>query len=208
MIPWTDLLTLADSAYTDPPYIAADDCYVLRKEVGDSLVWSFRGSQSLIDWISDFLIGPWPSADHNEIGPVHAGLGANVAGVIDQIARESAGRNVGLVGHSKGAGNAILAAGHLIARGVNVTQLAAFEAPHVAFLGNTILPALIARIPHVLATKNGHGLLFDPVCVVPPGDFFTPCPVTTLACPTLFLDVIDYHLLPNVRPALEMWRPA
>jgi hypothetical protein len=181
---------------------------VIRREVGDSLVWSFRGSRSLLDWIHDFLIGPWPSAHHDEIGPVHAGLGENVAGVIDQIARESAGRNVGLAGHSKGAGNAILAAGYLMARGVNVTQLAAFEAPHVAFLGNAILPALIARIPHVLATKNGHGLLFDPVCVVPPGDFFTPCPVTMLACPTLFLDVIDYHLLPNVRPALEMWHSA
>jgi hypothetical protein len=206
MISLLDAADIAIAAYTTKPNIIGDDIEMIWQEIGDTIVWSSPGSRDLSDWIHDIVVGPWPSANHDEIGIVHGDLEACVASVIDQMVVITGSRPCAIIGHSKAGGTAILQAAHMVARGVNVVQLVAFEAPHVAFDLNNTLPHILRQIPSATATRNGSGLLCDPVTIVPVG-FFTPLPVMTLRSPTTFFDPVDYHLMGNVRASIAAISP-
>ena len=126
-----------------------------------------EGTTDLLEWMVDIFCVEVPVATYRDLGFVHAGMMADVLSVIDQIEAEirTSGKQFRLVGHSKGAGEALLLAGALKNRGLPPSQVIALEAPRIA---TTDLQAYLADIDIVQTmTRNVHGS--DIICQVPFG---------------------------------------
>jgi pimeloyl-ACP methyl ester carboxylesterase len=173
--------------YTDLPVpagtwdhlITTDGCYVgIKKAYGIDYVM-FRGSTTFLDWIEDFAHFALPY-DDSMLGGVHPGFRLGVLSVEDQL-NALVGPNVVCVGHSLGAGHALIYAGFRLAMGKSVDQLVLYGAPRA---GGTKLNRLLDK-PEITNYRNEDESGFDLVTKVP----FSVPPMIVYYQPRVFTDV-------------------
>ena len=133
--------------------------HVFVSSVEGRLTFSFEGTEQTLEWLyRDFLVLNPETFEHPEFGFVHGGIAKGAWGVCDQIEAclaDAGTTYYAMTGHSKGAGEAWLAAAEMKRRNRPPSYVAAFEGPHV---GLAKLQAYCADIPGLeTATINSHG---------------------------------------------------
>ncbi len=132
LIPASRCVVYAQAAYSGTPTWASGDCfaYGFKGPADGQMVISFRGTNPsrFADLISDMDALP---EIHPQLGRCHRGFLRNVLGVADAIMSNTAGQQLAIVGHSKGAAEAALFAGLLAAAGRPPVQLTTFGMPKV-----------------------------------------------------------------------------
>jgi len=161
----------------------------------------FEGSQSLIDWIRDIQALPLFSFTHLKLGPLHHGLYQTAASALPAITSYLSGLgwpDYVIYGHSKGAGEALIAAALLVDLGHPPLRVGAFEAPRV---GTRMLRSVLSGVDVVqTATRNVRGV--DIVTRSPPWIGFVDArdPIV-LTVPNSF-DIATKHRIPAVIAAM------
>jgi hypothetical protein len=192
------LAELAEAAYCDTPRWSKGDAFVCSSTVDGFQVVAFRGTEPehLTDLLHDADALP---AEHPQLGLCHAGFLANVLGVAPAIMGETAEARLILTGHSKGAAEAALLCGLLVAAGRPPVSMTSFGMPRPAFL---TLQKLVGRIS---GTDYRHGN--DPVTEVPIG-FHHPRPLVQLGEKRLTFDPLADHAIAAYRAALAASLPS
>ena len=169
MDPWLLPLCQASAdAYTTAPWFtnSTNTCQVCRTTVPDgTVVYAFEGTKTFREWMVDFMALEVPTFRHNSAGPVHFGLWVDALKAIDAIEADvrSHGKQFALTGHSKGAGQAVLAHMELKCRMLMPRVTRCFEPPMV---GTRALSLCMAKDDVVWTqTTNAHGK--DVVTMVP-----------------------------------------
>jgi len=161
---------------------------------------SVEGTTDIVEWMVDIFCVEVPVATYRDLGPVHAGMMADVLSVIDQIEAwiRGDGRPFRINGHSKGAGEGLLLAGALKNRGLVASQVIAFEAPRIA---TTDLRAYLAGIDIVqTATHNVHGT--DIITQVPFGPTYVDMRAPGLLTVPDSFDIPTKHRIAGVLAGL------
>ncbi|HVC61821.1 MAG TPA: hypothetical protein VND19_15835 [Acetobacteraceae bacterium] len=109
-------------------------CQVFRSVVAGHPCFAFGGTQTFREWLVDFLALEVPCFQHADAGPIHLGFYLDIRSAIDAMCVELA--SLGwpsflVAGHSKGAGEAVLAHMELKARGHAPLATRAYEPPMV-----------------------------------------------------------------------------
>lgn len=143
------------------------DAYVCVKTIDGVHYVMFRGSTTFLDWIADFADEAlqWPDA---VLGGVHAGFRDGVCLVREALDNIVMDQNpVVIVGHSLGAGHAVLYAGYRVAAGKRVDAIVMFGEPRA---GGKALADILASVP-IRSYRNcdvqGHDLVTDVPRAVP-----------------------------------------
>lgn len=139
------------------------DAYVCVKTIDGVHYVMFRGSTTFLDWISDFADEAlqWPDA---VLGGVHAGFRDGVCLVREALDDIVGDQNpVVIVGHSLGAGHAVLYAGYRVAAGKCVSAIVMFGEPRA---GGKALADILASVP-IRSYRNGDATSHDLVTDVP-----------------------------------------
>ncbi len=115
-------------------------------EIDNSTVVTFRGSDSLMDWVRDFEAVP---VNHKLLGTVHAGFANGIDQVFEQIKKLS-GTNLHLVGHSLGGAHARLIGGLFIATGYPLASVTTFGSPKpgYAYLSNMYMQSDVTHMSY------------------------------------------------------------
>jgi hypothetical protein len=186
------LAELAEAAYCDTPRWTKGDAFVCLSEVDGFQVVAFRGTEPehLADLLHDADALP---AWHPQLGRCHAGFLGNVLGVASAIMDRTEGDGVILTGHSKGAAEAALFCGLLVAACRPPVSMSTFGMPRPAFL---TLQRLIGGIP---GTDYRHGC--DPITDVPIG-FQHPRTLTQLGEKRPTFNPLADHFIAAYRAAL------
>ena len=202
------LAPYAARCYVDgvaPAWENADrTCHLFHFIDGVHHVWAFSGTLPKLDeWLVDFDAVDQGVHDHPLLGPVHAGLWRNTVGAVGFITAtmEALGWPAFyLCGHSKGAGQAILAAAALTDAGHAPVACRAFEPPRV---GHQQLRQFLAGSDLVWTqTVNSCGP--DIVTVVPFwGGWTSAGSIAVLHVPDE-ADVATKHKIPAVLAALGL----
>ena len=166
MISDRDLVAAAAATYATPTadFSGADGAVRVFRSVIDGVpTYAIEGTHDPLGWALDFMALPielHASVEHPDVGFVHAGFNAALDSVWATLVAAMAKDPIYvIVGHSLGAGLAILATGRQVALGRPPVQWAAFAPPRVGFKQ---LLALVAKVPGH-AYRNGN----DPVTDVP-----------------------------------------
>ena len=147
--------------------------HVFRSIIDDIPCFSWEGTSSFWEWMLDFLAFRDPFT-HAVYGPVHFGLMRDVMAVKAMILADL--NSLGnppyiLSGHSKGAGEAILAHAEMKSLGYPPLATRAFETPRVGT--KALWDYLAGEDIQWTATHNRHGT--DLVTLVP--DDIVPMPL-------------------------------
>jgi predicted lipase len=136
-----------------------DGAYAAIKRLDDTDYVMFRGSTTFMDWRQDFEDFALPY-DDPVLGPLHPGFREGALMVKDEIDRLVQDKIV-VVGHSLGAGHAVLYAGYRVAEERGVDGLVLFGEPKS---GGPQLAERLAHIPissYRNANTSGHDLVTD-----------------------------------------------
>lgn len=141
-------------------------CQVFRSVVADHPCFAFEGTQTFREWLVDFFALEVPFIQHPAAGPIHLGFYLDIRTAVDAIGAELA--SLGwpsflIAGHSKGAGEAVLAHMELKARGHPPLATRAYEPPMV---GTAALSSYLA-IDDIGWTQTANGDGPDIVTLVP-----------------------------------------
>jgi hypothetical protein len=141
--------------------------HLYLSEIDGAPCFAFEGTSDPEEWLwRDFLVIGVGTFEHPAYGPIHDGIAKGAIGILPAITDYLAAGGwppFALAGHSKGAGEAIIAAAELKRIGRAPRFFAAFEAPHV---GGPALRAWLADVAGAeTATFNAHGR--DLVTMVP-----------------------------------------
>lgn len=132
--------------------------YVGLKHTADADVIVWRGSTTVYDWLLNF--DALPEADP-DLGMLHAGFARGVRPVQDAITAAVQDRPVIVTGHSRGAAQACIFAGHMVARGHPPVRLMVMGCPRPGY--QKLADVLHTGGVEIHSYKN-HG---DPVTDVP-----------------------------------------
>lgn len=137
---------------------AARLTHVYTSNVEGRLCFAFEGTEQTLEWVyRDFMVINPETVNHPEFGIVHGGIAKGAWGVCDNIESYLAAAGnppYSITGHSKGAGEAWLAAAEMKRRGRPPAFVAAFEGPHVGLRRLQTYCADIVGIE--TATINSH----------------------------------------------------
>ncbi|MGB8601305.1 MAG: lipase family protein [Rhizomicrobium sp.] len=150
----------ADTPSADPYWDhlwPQDGGFAAHKRVGDVDIVVWRGSVTAKDWLLNFDTVP---AFDGALGLVHAGFVRGVWPLQDAITM-ALGAHVIVTGHSRGAAQATLFAGHLAAIGRAPVRLVTFGTPRPGY--QQLADVLAAGKVAIASYKN----LNDPVTDVP-----------------------------------------
>lgn len=133
--------------------------HVFISQIEGRPCFTYEGTHDIEEWLwRDFLVLGMTTFEHAEFGTLHDGIAKGALGTVDAIAgylSEQGWPAFDLVGHSKGAGECLVAAAELKRRGHAPHFFASFEAPHV---GTGKLRDYMADINGIeTATYNSHG---------------------------------------------------
>ena len=167
---------------------------------------AFEGTTDWQEWMVDFFASQIPVIEHPTLGFVHAGFLLNVQAVFGGIVKELGALGwppFYVTGHSKGAGEAILAAGLLKVLGHPPLAVRAYEPPRV---GGPVLAAYLADQDLAWTqTYNADGS--DLVTLVPDGPSWKHderC--VRLQVPDTY-GIVQKHLIPAVIEAIGKLAP-
>lgn len=137
-----------------------DGGYAAVRDEGGVPYLCFRGSTTLLDWFEDFnaLAAPFPDVT---LGPVHNGFRAGLIGVKDRIDKYLGASAPWVVGHSLGAGHAMLYAGYRRAAQMPLRGVVCFGEPRpgMAKLAGILQP--VATRSYRNMDAQGHDLVTD-----------------------------------------------
>lgn len=139
--------------------IPNDGCYVCIKKVNGIDYVMFRGSITFMDWIEDISAAALPFPD-DKLGWVHNGFRSGLFENIGYV-NSLVGSRVVVVGHSLGAGHALLYAGYRILDKLPVEEVFVFGEPRS---GGPRLAAVLSHTPVTSfrnTDKSGHDLVTD-----------------------------------------------
>lgn len=145
--------------------IPTDGCYV-GIAVADGISYvNFRGSVTFVDWLEDSFAEPMIDP---VLGSVHPGFTLAVRSVKNAIDSVVAGTRVVAVGHSLGAGHALIYAALRTAAGLPVDRVLTFGSPRPG--GSKIAEILnpVARWSFRNGDPGGHDLVTDVPFAAPP----------------------------------------
>ena len=179
-------------------------CHLFHWVEGDLHFWAFAGTLPKIDeWLVDLDAVDQPVHDHPALGPVHLGLWINTNGALGTIISTMSALGwppFVIAGHSKGAGQAILAHAALKDLGHPPVATRAFEPPRV---GSQVLRDYLAA-DDIVWTQTYNSAGNDPVTILP---FWRPFvslgKVLSLPVPD-DADVATKHKIPAVLAALGL----
>lgn len=166
MIPVLPLAQASAAAYAEPTFYASNMCQVALSVIEGVATFAFRGTADFMEWLVDFMALEIPALGE-PFGPVHAGFWADSYAARAAIAGWLALHGdppFRFTGHSKGAGEAILAHADFKAAGRKPLPTWVFEPPHV---GSSELVDYLAGEVAWTQTVNQGGR--DIVTVVPGG---------------------------------------
>jgi hypothetical protein len=203
------LLPLAEASYycySDAPATFQNElrtCHVYQSVIGDSInCFAFEGTTDIQEWIVDFMAALIPVHNHPRIGLVHAGFLLDIEPVIDDIVNkldELGKPPFYLTGHSKGAGEAILAHAILKDRGYPPLATRVFAPP---MIGTAMVANFLAGEDIVwVQTWNSHG--DDIVTMVPGGPFWSQCGRRLRLQVSDAYDIATKHKMPAILMALR-----
>ena len=179
-------------------------CHLFHWVDDDFHIWAFSGTLPKLDeWLVDLHAAQQILHDHPSLGPVHSGLWFNTSPALDFInqSMSALGWPAFLItGHSKGAGQAILASAALIDAGHSPVACRAFEPPRI---GSAKLREFLSGFDlQWTQTYNLSGN--DPVTVLP---FWSPFVSVNGVIPLQVPDDADIatkHKIPAVLTALGL----
>jgi len=119
-------------------------CQVFFTTVAGHPTFAFGGTETVWEWIVDFTAPDVPFFQHPQVGPVQLGYWYDIQTAVTAIQAKllSLGKpSYLLCGHSKGAGEAIMAAMALTLLGLPPLATRAYEPPRV---GTTTLTSFLA----------------------------------------------------------------
>lgn len=134
MNPLFQYAVAAASCYDNYPAQLEDadhDIHVYLSRIDGAICASFEGTSTPAEWIKDFEAVELVDHRYPQIGPVHAGIASGVLAIFDKLKAMLSEPEFDLVGHSKGAGEALIAAGLFAAIDRKARRVRAFEAPRV-----------------------------------------------------------------------------
>jgi hypothetical protein len=176
--------------------------HVLHTTVNGVNTFAMAGTMDVQEWLVDLLAMPVPVAAHPQLGDVHAGFLIDVEGAVRDCIVPTM-EKLGwppfyLTGHSKGAGEAILAHGLLKALGHAPLATRAFEPPSVG--GGDLVAFLAGEDLVWTQTFNASG--DDIVTLVPKGPtWWRPPSLVRLPVPDTD-DWVTKHKIPAVLAAI------
>lgn len=178
-----DLKEAADQCYACYVYGAvasfensSKTCHVFLVQRGTMREFSFAGTEDFEEWLVDFAAVPEVQSGFEHLGPIHTGFWINIASSVQWIVNELKKDELQtpfyyLYGHSKGAGEVILAAAWLKHLGFPPALVIAFEPPKV---GHEALLEYLSDVEiYYTVTSNTHGQ--DLVTMVPPSFGWVHC---------------------------------
>jgi len=113
---------------------AENTCHLFKFSTGEYIDYTFAGTEDIEEWLVDFYAVQEDVHDHPDFGPVHKGLWDNTKDAIQFMLSDVQGQGwpkVRCGGHSKGGGNARLAAAAFRSLGRPFAALRLFEPPMV-----------------------------------------------------------------------------
>ena len=133
--------------------------HVYASQIEGRLCFSFEGTQATLEWLyRDLIVLNPETVAHPEFGAVHGGIAKGawaVCDIFESYLNVAGNPPYALAGHSKGAGEAWLAAAEMKRRNRPPAFVAAFEGPHV---GQQRLQEWCQDISGTeTATINSHG---------------------------------------------------
>lgn len=142
------LAQAASAAYTAVPWFATKTCQVSRSVVLEYPTYAFRGTDTALEWLVDFMAPDVPFYQHPIVGPIHLGFYLDIRTAVAAIAADLAALgwpSFLLCGHSKGAGEAELAELDMKLLGHPPLAVRAYEPPCV---GTAALAKFLADGDH------------------------------------------------------------
>lgn len=137
------------------------------KNVGDDQVLIFPGTRTLDEWRMNFQALP-ESTDHPVFGPVHRGFFTGLEPFVTMAQTHlNPNKTIYVVGHSRGAAEAPLAAALLRMAGLLVTRIVMFAPPKT---GEAKFVAFMAPVDKVLyrnSGPDGHDYVTDVPAYIP-----------------------------------------
>lgn len=206
----SDLLTYAqvvNGCYDDNAVPTFQDAtkmtHVFHVVVNGVDHFNFDGTLDVAEWLNrDFDVIGIETFKHPLFGPLHNGFARGALGVTPKIAawlRENRTSVFTIGGHSKGAGEAQIAAAELRRLGFPAARVYLFEPPRA---GTFVLKSYLASLD-VVSTKTINGSGSDMVTEVPPYPWVDP--VTPIMLRVSDGDnIATKHKIPAVIAALEM----
>lgn len=186
----------ADNAETDSFWDQIwpeDGGYAALKHLGDFDVVVWRGSTTSYDWALNF--DAMPVID-GSLGMLHAGFVKGVWPLQDEItaALKASGRPVIVTGHSRGAAQGAIFAGHLVAAGLSPARLMVMGCPRPGY--QKLADVLASGGVEIHSYKNCD----DPITDVP----FNIDLIGT-ACDFPYVHVSDFRHLEQAPAKLDKW---
>ena len=167
----------------------------VRQHPDGTTVIAHEGTTDWQEWLVDLLAAEIPFSQDPELGPVHAGMAAEVETVADEIASYVSNLpKYYLLGHSKGAGEALIQAGAQKKRGHPPSKVIAFEAPRI---GTAQMRAYLADIDITQTiTQNVHGK--DVITQIPVGPTYVDMREPIILAVSDSLDIAAKHRIAGV----------
>lgn len=174
----TDLCELYATLYTDLQVPAGTWTHVVPKDGAycavlatplESVV-AFRGSVTLTDWLEDFMVSLGaPQYEDPQLGPLHLGFAVGVRSVQNALdALVPMDRPLTVVGHSLGAGHALIYAARRRKAGLRVDAVTTFGSPRPGGAGVAEALAGVHQTSYRNSGPDGHDLVTDVPFAAPP----------------------------------------
>jgi Lipase (class 3) len=208
-MPLADLLTYAkivSDCYNESSAPTWQDgarlTHVYQVTVNGITHFNFQGTLDPTEWVNrDFDILGFASLERPLFGPLHDGFTRGALAMVPLIAAEIQGSGAlsfTIGGHSKGAGEAQIAAAELKRLGFPAAAVYLFEPPRA---GTAPLKAYLADIP-IFATQTFNAIGADPVTEVPAWPWVDAVDPLRLRVPDGD-DIATKHKIPAVIAALQ-----
>lgn len=142
------------------------------KTIGKTKVFSFAGSENLIDFVRDAFVVP---EYHQHLGTVAKGFLIGVDAIYESLLSYfHTAKYIAITGHSLGCSHGIIIAGMCIDAGIKIQSLDLFAPPKTS--DYYLLSIITKQIPCVRAFRNG----IDPVPEIPLGSIWGQYPLIHL----------------------------